>query len=65
MSRQEQIIPKDAIIQCANGGYSWQVKIEKIGEYYCFTHGWNNVVKDINLGATDFLVFRLVDKLTF
>lgn len=59
-------IPKDPIIfRCAKGGYSWQLKIEKVGEFYCFTHGWNNLVEDIHLDYLDLLVFWLLDESTF
>lgn len=58
-------IPNDPIIRSANGGYSWQVKIEKVDGSYCFTQGWNNVFDDINLGHVDFLLFHLVDQSTF
>ncbi|KAL8230051.1 hypothetical protein R6Q57_014951 [Mikania cordata] len=58
-------IIKDPMIRYVRGGYSWRVKIRKIGESFCFSDGWSNVVEDINLGFGDFLVFRLVDKSIF
>ncbi|KAK9050984.1 hypothetical protein SSX86_027609 [Deinandra increscens subsp. villosa] len=58
-------ISKSPIIRSANGGYSWRLKIKKIGDSYCFTNGWNNVVTDIQLGFADFLFFQLVDHSTF
>ncbi|KAJ0727057.1 putative transcription factor B3-Domain family [Helianthus annuus] len=62
----ENKITNNPIIQYANGGYySWRLKIEQIGDDYCFVNGWNNVVKDIRLGFGDFLLFKLVDQSTF
>lgn len=58
-------IPNDMIIQSAKGGYSWRLKIKKIGEMYYFFNGWDKVVKDCKLGNRDFLVFTLVDHSTF
>ncbi|KAL8249890.1 hypothetical protein R6Q59_006758 [Mikania micrantha] len=58
-------IIKDPMIRYVRGGYSWRLKIRKIGESFCFSDGWSNVVEDINLGFGDFLVFRLVDKSIF
>ncbi|GJU31679.1 DNA-binding pseudobarrel domain-containing protein [Tanacetum coccineum] len=58
-------IPNDPIIQSLNGEHAWGVKIKKVGEVYCFDHGWNNVVKDVALGYGDFIVFWLVDACTF
>ncbi|KAC9845608.1 hypothetical protein E3N88_45185 [Mikania micrantha] len=52
-------IIKDPTIRYVRGGYSWRLKIKKIGESFCFSDGWSNVVEDINLGFGDFLVFRL------
>ncbi|XP_076894245.1 B3 domain-containing protein REM9-like [Bidens hawaiensis] len=54
------------IIQSANGGYSWKLKIKRISDGgYCFSDGWDNVVKDSQLGFGDFLFFSLVDDLAF
>ncbi|MFS8028872.1 putative transcription factor B3-Domain family [Helianthus anomalus] len=39
--------------------------IKQIGDDYCFVNGWNNVVKDVQLGFGDFLLFKLVDQSTF
>ncbi|KAD4983160.1 hypothetical protein E3N88_19831 [Mikania micrantha] len=61
----ENKIPNDPIIRTAYGRYSWRLEIKKIDDAYCFTNGWNNVVKDIKLGFADFLVFLLVDQSTF
>ncbi|XP_022006824.1 B3 domain-containing protein REM9-like [Helianthus annuus] len=58
-------IRNNPIIRSANGGYSWRLKIKQIGDDYCFVDGWNNVVKDIQLGFGDFLLFKLVDQSTF
>ncbi|KAJ0679659.1 putative transcription factor B3-Domain family [Helianthus annuus] len=58
-------IRNNPIIRSANGGYSWRLKIKQIGDDYCFVNGWNNVVKDIQLGFGDFLLFKLVDQSTF
>ncbi|GJR37796.1 DNA-binding pseudobarrel domain-containing protein [Tanacetum coccineum] len=58
-------IPNDPIIESLNGEHAWGVKIKKVGEVYCFDHGWNNVVKDVALGYGDFIVFWLVDECTF
>ncbi|KAI3744532.1 hypothetical protein L1987_57615 [Smallanthus sonchifolius] len=58
-------IPNGPIIQSTNGGYSWRLKIKQIGDSYCFTNGWNTVIKDIQLGFGDFLFFQLVDQSTF
>ncbi|KAJ0750772.1 putative chromatin remodeling & transcriptional activation HMG family [Helianthus annuus] len=61
----ENKIPKGPVILSVNGGYSWRLKIKKIGDDYCFTNGWNNVVEDIQLGFGDFLCFRPLDRSTF
>ncbi|KAJ0570927.1 putative transcription factor B3-Domain family [Helianthus annuus] len=61
----ENKIPKGPVILFVNGGYSWRLKIKKIGDDYCFTDGWNNVVQDIQLGFGDFLCFRPLDQSTF
>ncbi|KAJ0495201.1 putative transcription factor B3-Domain family [Helianthus annuus] len=58
-------IRNNPIIRSANGGYSWRLKIKQISDDYCFVNGWNNVVKDIQLGFGDFLLFKLVDQSTF
>ncbi|MFS8028866.1 putative transcription factor B3-Domain family [Helianthus anomalus] len=58
-------IRNNPIIRSANGGYSWRLKIKQIGDDYCFVDGWNNVVKDVQLGFGDFLLFKLVDQSTF
>ncbi|XP_076933147.1 B3 domain-containing protein REM8-like [Bidens hawaiensis] len=59
-------IPNSPIILSANGGYSWKLKIKQISDDgYCFSDGWNNVVKDSQLGFGDFLLFRPVDEVTF
>nr|GEV85874.1 DNA-binding pseudobarrel domain-containing protein [Tanacetum cinerariifolium] len=58
-------IPYDPIIQSLNGEHVWGVKIKKVGEVYCFDHGWNNVVKDAAMGYGDFIVFWLADACTF
>ncbi|KAJ0634400.1 putative transcription factor B3-Domain family [Helianthus annuus] len=56
---------KDLIIRSAKGGYSWRLKIKKIGESFCLSSGWESVVQDIQLGFGDFLVFRVLDKSLF
>ncbi|MFS8020674.1 putative transcription factor B3-Domain family [Helianthus anomalus] len=56
---------KDLIIRSAKGGYSWRLKIKKIGESLCLSSGWASVVQDIQLGFGDFLVFRVLDKSLF
>ncbi|KAI3744538.1 hypothetical protein L1987_57621 [Smallanthus sonchifolius] len=61
----ENKIPTDPVTISANGGYSWSLKLEKVGDGYCFTNGWNKVVEDIPLDLGDFLCFRLVDQSTF
>ncbi|KAL8227535.1 hypothetical protein R6Q57_015119 [Mikania cordata] len=61
----ENKIPNGSIIISVNGGYSWRLKIKQIGDDYYFTDGWKNVVKDIQLGFGDFLIFQLVDPSTF
>ncbi|XP_076922472.1 B3 domain-containing protein REM9-like [Bidens hawaiensis] len=54
------------IIQSANGGYYWKLKIKQISDdSYCFSDGWDNVVKDSQLDFGDFLLFSPVDELTF
>nr|XP_043625948.1 B3 domain-containing protein REM5-like [Erigeron canadensis] len=59
-------MPKGPIVlQCANGCHFWRLKIEKIGENYCFTDGWNNVVQDKLLGFGDFLVIWFANRSTF
>ncbi|KAM0047500.1 putative transcription factor B3-Domain family [Helianthus debilis subsp. tardiflorus] len=58
-------IPNGPIIISASGGHSWTGKIEKIGGNHYFTNGWENVVKDIPLDFSDFLIFHLVDPSTF
>ncbi|KAI3818178.1 hypothetical protein L1987_11981 [Smallanthus sonchifolius] len=61
----ENKIPKDPMIRSATGGHSWRLKIKKIGESYCFSDGWDNVVADVKLGFGDFLVFQFDDKSSF
>ncbi|KAK9050983.1 hypothetical protein SSX86_027608 [Deinandra increscens subsp. villosa] len=58
-------IPNSPITLSANGGYSWRLEIKKIGDSCCFTNGWSNVVKDLQLGFADFLYFQFVDEFTF
>ncbi|KAI3796638.1 hypothetical protein L1987_39316 [Smallanthus sonchifolius] len=58
-------IPNGPVIVFANGGYSWSMKIKRIGDGYCFADGWKNVVEDIPLDFGDFLYFELVDPSTF
>nr|XP_043627162.1 B3 domain-containing protein REM20-like [Erigeron canadensis] len=59
-------MPKGPIVfQCANGCHFWRLKIEKIGENYCFTDGWSNVVQDKHLGFGDFLVIWYANRSTF
>ncbi|KAL3525738.1 hypothetical protein ACH5RR_014110 [Cinchona calisaya] len=55
----EQILPERTLLQ-TKSGETWSVKIERIGEYYCFTDGWPNFVKDLELIIGDFLVFWLI-----
>nr|XP_043625952.1 putative B3 domain-containing protein REM15 [Erigeron canadensis] len=55
-------VPKDdPITLSANGGYSWEVKVEKIGEGLWFTNGWRNVVQDAQFRPGDIVLFRIVD----
>ncbi|MFS8028867.1 putative transcription factor B3-Domain family [Helianthus anomalus] len=58
-------IPTGPVIISASGGHAWIVKIKKIGDHHYFTNGWTNVVKDIPLDFSDFLIFRLVNPYTF
>ncbi|KAL8196501.1 hypothetical protein R6Q57_024796 [Mikania cordata] len=37
----------------------------KIGEDYCFAHGWEKLVKDVRLCIRDIVIFWLIDSLTF
>ncbi|KAI3763604.1 hypothetical protein L2E82_13573 [Cichorium intybus] len=61
----EDKIPESPILRSVNGGYSWRLKIKKLGENYCFVNGWSDVVGDSGLEFGDFLVFWLVDPSTF
>ena len=61
----KHLIPKNPTLESATGGYSWKLKIERVGGSYCFTHGWSKVVEDAHLGYADLLVFKLIDQSTF
>ncbi|KAI3497752.1 hypothetical protein L1887_33266 [Cichorium endivia] len=61
----ENKIPENPVLLSVNGGYSWRLKIIKLGDNYCFVNGWNSVVEDSQLRYGDFLVFWLVDPSTF
>ncbi|KAK9074679.1 hypothetical protein SSX86_007277 [Deinandra increscens subsp. villosa] len=61
----ENRIPKHPMIRSVIGGFSWRIKIMKIGESCCFSGGWSSVVEDLQLGFGDFLIFRLVDRSVF
>ncbi|KAI3694301.1 hypothetical protein L1987_77265 [Smallanthus sonchifolius] len=61
----EDKIPKGRVMLRASGGHSWRLKIRKISDSYCFTGGWNKVVRDVPLGYADFLIFHLLDPCTF
>ncbi|XP_071709281.1 B3 domain-containing protein REM10-like [Rutidosis leptorrhynchoides] len=58
-------IPTNPIVRSANGGYVWQLKIDKIDDEHFFTNGWPDVVRDAELRFGHFVLFRLVDENTF
>ncbi|KAC9839121.1 hypothetical protein E3N88_45186 [Mikania micrantha] len=57
----ENKMPRYPIIQPATGGQSWSLRIRKIGEFYLFSEGWSNVVRDFQLDSGDFLVFKFME----
>ncbi|KAM0002981.1 putative transcription factor B3-Domain family [Helianthus debilis subsp. tardiflorus] len=58
-------IPKNPTLVTATGNHSWRMKFVKIGEDYCFAHGWEDLVNDVGLCSRDIVVFWLVDSFTF
>nr|XP_043625953.1 putative B3 domain-containing protein Os04g0346900 [Erigeron canadensis] len=54
-------VPKDPITLSANGGYSWEIKVEKFGEGLWFANGWMNVVQDAQFHFGEMLLFKIVD----
>ncbi|KAM0058815.1 putative transcription factor B3-Domain family [Helianthus debilis subsp. tardiflorus] len=58
-------IPKNPILVTATENHSWRMKFVKIGEDYCFAHGWEDLVNDVGLCIRDVVVFWLVDSFTF
>nr|XP_043606295.1 B3 domain-containing protein REM5-like [Erigeron canadensis] len=58
-------IPKNPILTTSTGEHSWNLKITKIGEDYCFSSGWDKLVKDAHLCVRDIVVFWLIDPCTF
>ncbi|KAJ0446995.1 putative transcription factor B3-Domain family [Helianthus annuus] len=58
-------IPKNPILVTATGNHSWRMKFVKIGEDYCFAHGWEDLVNDVGLCSRDIVVFWLIDSFTF
>ena len=58
-------IPKNPTLKTATREHSWRLKIKKIGEDYCFTHGWEKLVQEAQLRIKDILVFWLIDPYTF
>ncbi|XP_076933146.1 B3 domain-containing protein REM6-like [Bidens hawaiensis] len=58
-------VPHAPIIRSDNGRYSWRLNIKYIGDSYCFTNGWNLVVKESQLGFGDLLFFQLVHRTAF
>ncbi|GKE18389.1 DNA-binding pseudobarrel domain-containing protein [Tanacetum coccineum] len=59
------MIPEDVVIRSATGGFSWNVKMKKIGQSVCFDEGWSKVVEDARFGYEDMLVFWFVGESTF
>lgn len=57
MTKFGHVLSNDDALLEIKTGKSWSVKIEKIGERYCFCHGWPQFVKDNRLNTCDFLVF--------
>ncbi|KAI7746367.1 hypothetical protein M8C21_010849 [Ambrosia artemisiifolia] len=45
--------------------HEWSIRIDKMFNGYFFTHGWNELRKDLNLALGDFLVFEKDGKLSF
>ncbi|KAI3698932.1 hypothetical protein L2E82_42862 [Cichorium intybus] len=58
-------IPKNPILKTATWEHSWRLQIKKIGDYYCFAHGWEKLAKDAELRIRDIVVFWLIDSFTF
>ncbi|KAI3698933.1 hypothetical protein L2E82_42863 [Cichorium intybus] len=58
-------IPKNPTLKTATGEHSWRLTFKKIGEDYCFAHGWEKLAKDAELRIRDILVFWLIDSFTF
>ncbi|KAL8267497.1 hypothetical protein R6Q59_004841 [Mikania micrantha] len=58
-------IPKKPTIVTETRGHSWRMEFVKIGEDYCFAHGWEKLVKDVRLCIRDIVIFWLIDSLTF
>ncbi|KAF5754831.1 putative transcription factor B3-Domain family [Helianthus annuus] len=58
-------IPKNPTLVTATGEHSWRMKLVKIGEDYCFAHGWDELVKDAGLCSRDVVVFWLMDSRIF
>ncbi|GJU76139.1 DNA-binding pseudobarrel domain-containing protein [Tanacetum coccineum] len=63
--RRAYMIPEDVVIRSATGGFSWNVKMKKIGQSVCFDEGWSKVVEDARFGYEDMLVFWFVGESTF
>ncbi|KDP31850.1 hypothetical protein JCGZ_12311 [Jatropha curcas] len=60
----KKIMPKAPTLK-PNEGKSCEVTIVNEGDSYFFKRGWNTFVKNQGLETSDFLVFNLVDEITF
>ncbi|KAI3714254.1 hypothetical protein L1987_72851 [Smallanthus sonchifolius] len=58
-------IPRNPTLVTATGKHSWRLEFVKIGEDYCFAHGWEKLVEDVQLCIRDIVVFWLIDPSTF
>lgn len=67
MNKFEGDFPDKALLE-TKYGESWSIKIEKIGEDYCLSHGWAQFVNYHQLEMCDLLLFKLIpeeEKLSF
>lgn len=62
----EGVLPDKALLE-TKYGESWSINIEKIGEDYCFNHGWAQFVSYHQLAMCDLLLFKPIpeEKLAF
>ncbi|KAI3812063.1 hypothetical protein L1987_16767 [Smallanthus sonchifolius] len=58
-------IPRNPTLVTATGEHSWRLEFVKIGEDYCFAHGWEKLAEDVQLCIRDIVVFWLIDPSTF